>query len=96
MASVKGIAANAGEKLRASVVLPDATAGSGAVEGERRWTRDSSKEIRIGSGLNPTQVLDTNPGRVRFEPENRHPEPKIEQGDPALAIGGGEEEVRAR
>lgn len=95
MARVERVTTNAREELRRSVVLPDATAGGSVVEGERRWAGDRGEEVGIGPGLGPTEVLDAEAGRVRFEPEEHRPEAEIEERDPALAVGGCKEEVGA-
>lgn len=94
MASVERIATNAREVFRRGIVFPDATAGGGVIEGETRVTGYSSQKIRVGSGLNPTEILNAISGRVRFKPEHRRPEPEVEKSNAALAISGGEEEVR--
>lgn len=94
MAGVEGIATNAGEVLRGRVVLPEAPAGGGVVEGERGVTGNGGEEIGVGAGLDPAEVLDAEAGRVGLEPEDRGPEAEVEEGNAALAIGGGQEEVR--
>lgn len=47
MARIEGIAANAGEEFRSGVVLPEAPAGGGVVEGEGRRTGDRGEEVRV-------------------------------------------------
>lgn len=94
MASIERIATNAREVFRRGIVFPDAAAGGGVIERERRVTGNCSQEIRVGAGLDPAEILDAESGRVGFEPENGRPETEVEKSNAALAVGGGEEEVR--
>lgn len=49
-------------------------------------------EVEIGSGLDPTEVLDSEFG-VCVKPKERGFETEVEESDAALTVAGGEEEV---
>lgn len=97
MARIEGIATNAGENLGCGIVSPEASAGGAVVEGERGESGDGGEEVGVGSGLDPDEVLDGEFGRggVGVEPEDWGLEAEVKQGDAALAVTGGEEEVGA-
>lgn len=91
-ARIEGIAANAGEVFRRSVVFPNATSGGGVVERKSGRTVNRGEEVGIGAGLGPAEVLDALFG-VGVEPEEGGLEAEIKERNAALAVSGSEEEV---
>lgn len=95
MARIERIAANARQNLRRGVVFPETAPGGAVVEGERRESGNGGEEVGVGSGLDPAEVLDAEPGGVGVKPKDGGLEAEVEEGDASLAVAGGEEEVGA-
>lgn len=99
MPGVEGVAADAGEVFGHSVVLPEAAAGDGVPEREKGWAVEGGEGEGAGrAGADPAEVLDAELGLVAgegFGGEEEHDGAgsKVPEGDPALAVSGGEEEA---
>lgn len=95
MAGIEGIAADTREEFRDGVVFEEALSGIGGVEAEKVGPSDGGDGPRVEGGLNPADVLNSEFERVviRVKPEERRPSFEIEDGQPPLAVAGGEEEV---
>ncbi|KAM1666609.1 hypothetical protein ACFX1X_046223 [Malus domestica] len=73
------------------------SAGEAVVQGKGGESGDEGKEVGFGSGLDPCEVLDGEfeKGGVNIEPEDGRLEAEVEEGDAALVIASGVDEVGA-
>lgn len=98
MSTVERVSADTREELRGGVIFEEATTRNGTVEREQRGSGYSGEDPGINSGLDPAKVLDTKLGSssISFVVKNGGFRAEIEEGDAALAITDGEEEVVER
>lgn len=92
MARIIGIATEAGENLRAGVVLPEnAVVG---VDREKGRAGNGGEDMGITASLDPAEVLDAKLGiGGGIKPDDDGAKMEVNEGDTAVAVGDGEEKV---
>lgn len=95
MTGIIGVTAEAGENLRAGIVLPENSArGGGGVDREKGRARNGGEDMGILASLNPAEVLDAKPGiGGGIKPDDDGAKMEVNEGDAAVAVGNGEEKV---
>lgn len=92
MARIVGIAAEAGENLRAGIVLPENAVVGVDREGGRAG--NGGEDMSIRAGLDPAEVLDAKLGiGGGIKPDDDGAKMEVNEGDAAVTIGDGEEKV---
>lgn len=92
MARIIGIAAEAGENLRAGIVLPENAVVGVDREGGRAG--NGGEDMSIRAGLDPAEVLDAKLGiGGGIKPDDDGTKMEVNEGETAVTIGDGEEKV---